>query len=161
MTVSALRNRAAGKAVWGRAILVALLAMLLLPAAPVEASGRNPASPSGYCGEAGRACRARGSPPRETRSQLNDAVEDAVNGESNVIIEFNDETDAVNLVKANGGKAGRRLGILKARVAKMSNRKLKALANDKRVKRIHLDRATTTASSDAPPSPSARARCRS
>ena len=46
----------------------------------------------------------------------------------------------MNLVKGNGGKAGRRLGILKARVAKMPNRKLKALANDPRVKRIHLDR---------------------
>ena len=82
------------------------------------------------------------------------------NGESNVIIEFNDETDAVNLVKGNGGKAGRRLGILKARVAKMPNRKLKALANDPRVKRIHLDRPRR-ASSAARPSPSARAPCRS
>ena len=74
--------------------------------------------------------------------QLNDAVEDKANGESAVIIEFHDDRDAVNLVKANGGKAGRRLGILKARVAKMPNRKLKALANDSRVKSIHLDRPT-------------------
>ena len=42
MTVSALQFSAAGKAVWGRAILTALLAMLLLPAAPVEASGQPP-----------------------------------------------------------------------------------------------------------------------
>ena len=59
---------------------------------------------------------------------MNDAVEDTLNDESDVIIEFNDETDAVNLVKGHGGKSGRRLGILKARVAKLSNRRLKALA---------------------------------
>jgi serine protease AprX len=144
MTVSAPRHSAAGKAVWGRAILIAWLAMMLLPAAPVEASGPSPGKRSAVSA-AKRAAQAARIARRHAKLdlRLNDAVEDAINGESNVIIEFNDETDAVNLVKANGGKAGRRLGILKARVAKMSNRKLKALANDKRVKRIHLDRATS------------------
>ena len=41
MSVSVLRFSAAEKAVWGRAILVALFAMLLLPAAS-EASGPQP-----------------------------------------------------------------------------------------------------------------------
>src|SRR5689334_14870561 len=140
MTVSALRYSAAGKAVWGRAILTVLLSMLLLPAAPVEASGQQSGKTKAVSAkEAARKARiAR----RHAKLDLalNDATEDAINGTSNVIIEFNDETDSVNLVKAFGGKTGRRLGILKARVAKLSNRQLKALANDKRVKRIHLDR---------------------
>jgi serine protease AprX len=74
--------------------------------------------------------------------QLNDAVEDKANGQSDVIIEFHDDSDSANLVKAHGGKAGRKLNVLKARVARMPNSKLKALASDSRVKRIHLDRPT-------------------
>ena len=116
--------------------------MLLLPAAS-EAGGPQPSKEKAVSA-AKQAARTARIARRHAKLdlQLNDAVEDVVNGESNVIIEFNDESDAVNLVKANGGKAGRRLGILKARVAKMSNRKLKALANDSRVKRVHLDRPT-------------------
>ena len=144
MTVSAFRYSAAGKAVWGRAILTALLAMLLLPAASAEASGQPPGHHRQSESAAVRAARAARIARRHAKLdvQLNDAVEDAVNGQSNVIIEFNDETGADNLIKANGGKTGRRLGILKARTAKMSNRKLKALADDPRVKRVHLDRPT-------------------
>jgi serine protease AprX len=145
MTVSAPRSSTTGKAVWGRAVLLALISMLLFPAAPTEASGPQ----SGKKGKTASAAAAAKQAARAARIarrhakldlQLNDAVEDVVNGESSVIIEFNDESDAVNLVKGHGGKAGRRLGILRARVAKMSNRKLKALANDARVKRVHLDR---------------------
>ena len=143
MRLSALQYSAAGKAVWGRAILMALLAMLLLPAATADAAGGPP------LGKGKAALTAKQQAARDARIarrhakldlQLNDAVEDAVDGQSNVIIEFNDDRDAVNIVKGHGGKAGRRLGILKARVAKMSNRQLKTLANDPRVKKIHLDR---------------------
>ena len=128
---------------WGRAILVALPAMLLLPAAPVEASGPQPSKVKS-ASAAKQAARAARIARRHAKLdlQLNDAVEDAVNGESNVIIEFNDETRCRQHGEGQGGKAGRRLGILKARVAKMSNRKLKALASDPRVKSIHLDRPT-------------------
>ena len=140
MRLSALRYSAAGKAVWGRAVTAALLASLLLPAAPAEAGGPQPGTGKALTAQqqAKQARIAR----RHAKLDLllNDAVEDAANGESNVIIEFNDERDALTLVKGHGGKAGRRLGILKARVAKMSNRKLKALANDTRVKKISLDR---------------------
>jgi serine protease AprX len=127
--------------VWGRAILTALLAMLLLPAAPAEASGPRPGKAKAVSAQK-QAARAARIARRHVKLDLalNDAVEDQANGQSNVIIEFNDESDSVNLVKAFGGKSGRRLGLLKARVAKLSNRQLKALANDKRVKRIHLDR---------------------
>jgi serine protease AprX len=147
MTVSVYRYSAAGKAVWGRAVLTALLAMLLLPAAPAEASG--PQSGKKTTVSAAKAAKAAERAARRARRhakldlQLNDATEDAINAESNVIIQFNNEADSVNLIKGHGGKSGRRLGILKARVARMSNRKLKALANDPRVKSIHADRDVT------------------
>ncbi|HEX8028313.1 MAG TPA: S8 family serine peptidase [Vicinamibacterales bacterium] len=140
MTVSAYRNRPAEKAVWGRAILMSLVASLLLfPAAPTEASGEQP-------GKSKSALSARQADRMARRhakldQQLNDAVEDANNAESNVIIEFNDDSDAANVVKGYGGKAGRRLAILNARVARISNKYLKTLANDSRIKAIHLDRA--------------------
>jgi serine protease AprX len=140
MTVSALRYSAAGKAVWGRAILTALFAMLLLPAARVEASGppggHQALSPAQSAARAARIARRHA----KLDLALNDAVEDAVDRTSRVIIEFNDERDAVDLVRAHGGKSGRRLGILNARVARLSNRQLKNLASDRRVKRVHLDR---------------------
>jgi serine protease AprX len=141
MRLSALQFNAAGKAVWGRAVLSAVFATLLLSAAPAEASG--PQSRKGSALSAKQqAAKAARIARRHAKLdlQLNDAVEDATNGESNVIIVFHDEREAVNLVKGQGGKAGRRLGILKARAAKLSNRKLKALANDPRVKSIHRDR---------------------
>ena len=140
--ISAPSNRGADKAVWGRAILFTVLASFLLSVTPAEAQllkhGQNKASAAAAKQAEREARKARRHAKLD--QHLNDAVEDKANGESAVIIEFHDESDAVNLVKGNGGKAGRRLGILKARVAKMPNRKLKALANDSRVKRIHLDR---------------------
>ena len=43
-------------------------------------------------------------------------------------------------ITANGGRAGRKLGILKARAGRMPNALLKRLADDPKVKRVHLDR---------------------
>ena len=144
MSFSAPRNHGADKAVWGRAILFTALISFALPGIPAEAQllklGQSKASAAAAKQAEREARKARRHAKLD--QHLNDAVEDKANGESAVIIEFHDDRDAVNLVKANGGKAGRRLGILKARVAKMPNRKLKALANDSRVKRIHLDRPT-------------------
>ena len=145
MPSSAPRYHGADKAVWGRAILFTALDQLR----PVGYTGRGAAAQARSEHGLGRRCESRRHSRLAKRGViakldqlLNDAVEDKANGESAVIIEFHDDRDAVNLVKANGGKAGRRLGILKARVAKMPNRKLKALANDSRVKSIHLDRPT-------------------
>jgi serine protease AprX len=127
--------------VWGRAVLTILVAITLLPSQAEAAGG-----PAPQGGQALTSQRAAARAARIARRhakldvQLNDAVEDALNDDSNVIIEFNDETDAVNLVRGHGGRSGRRLGILKARVATLSNRSLKTLASDPRVKRIHLDR---------------------
>jgi serine protease AprX len=122
--------------VWGRTALAVFVTTLLLPAEPVEANGSAAASASRQAARAERIAR------RHTKldAALNDASEDKTNAASNVIIEFNDETDAARLVRAHGGVSGRRLGILKARVARLSNRQLKALASNPRVKRVHLDR---------------------
>ncbi len=141
---SAPRNHGADKAVWGRAILLTALISFALPGIPAEAQllklGQSKASAAAAKQAEREARKARRHAKLD--QHLNDAVEDKASGESAVIIEFHDDRDAVNLVKGNGGKAGRRLGIITARVAKMPNRKLKALANDSRVKGIHLDRPT-------------------
>src|SRR5687767_2117465 len=129
----------ARKAVWGRGILYSLIAALLLSASPIEAAGEagkvSAGDPKLAALEARLARR-----HAKLDQHLNDAVEDQANAVSDVIIEFHDETDSVNVVKRKGGKAGRRLASLNARVAKMSNAMLKALANDPRVKRVHHDR---------------------
>jgi len=145
MRSSAPRLGSTGKAVWGRSILFPLLvAILALTAAPAEAQrlngmGKNKATAAAKQAEQDARKARRHS---KLDLQLNDAVEDKANSNSKVIIEFTDESDSINLVQSHGGKAGRRLGILKARTANVPNRKLKALANDSRVKRIHLDRPT-------------------
>ena len=94
MSVSAYRYSVSGKAVWGRAILGALFAMLLLPTGS-EASGRQAGKAVTAAKQATRAARiARGHATLDL--QLNDAVEDAVTGKSNVIVDFKDESHAVS-----------------------------------------------------------------
>ena len=140
MRLSALQFSASGKAVWGRAVLAALLAMLLLSAAPAEA-GSQPVvgkvlTAKQQAARAGRLARMRA----KLDVHLVDAVEGDVNGESNVIIAFIDPTDAVNIVKGYGGKVSRRLGILNALVAQIPNGRLEGLVSDPRVKSVHHDR---------------------
>ena len=100
MRLSALQYSAAGKAVWGRAVLIALLAMLLLPAATADAAGSPPPGKGTTLTAKQQAAQDARVARRHAKLdlQLNDAVEDAANAESNVIIEFYDETGAVNLV---------------------------------------------------------------
>src|SRR5688500_12378166 len=127
----------AEKAVWGRAILFSLIAALLLTAAPAEAALK--AGTKVSAGDPKQAALEARKARRHAKldQHLNDAVEDQATAESNVIIEFHDDTDSVNLVTGKGGKAGRRLGILHAHDAKTPHRMLSSLANDRRVKRIH------------------------
>ncbi|MDP2054590.1 MAG: S8 family serine peptidase [Acidobacteriota bacterium] len=131
----------ARKAVWGRAFVSVFLAAFLLSSVPAEAAPGE-TDPKKVTAAAKQAEREARKARRHAKldQQLNDAVEDAANLESNVIVTFHDEAAGAALVKAAGGKAGRRLGILKARVARISNKQLKTLANDSRVKSIHLDR---------------------
>lgn len=143
MRSSALPINGAKKVTWGRAVFLAVLAALLLSVTPADAaSGKAPKGQSAAAAAKQAQREARKARRHAKLDQhLNDAVEDAVTGESAVIIEFNDQADNTTFVKNAGGKAGRRLGILNARVARMPNKKLKALASDARVKRVHLDRA--------------------
>jgi hypothetical protein len=60
--------------------------------------------------------------------ELND-VSDGI-GDSDVIVEFNDDSDSALRITANGGRSGRKLGILKARAGRISNALLKRLADD-------------------------------
>jgi serine protease AprX len=60
-------------------------------------------------------------------------------GESDVIVEFNDESDAETVIRGYG-RAGRRLKLLRAYSARVSNAYLKQLAKHPRVKRVSLDR---------------------
>jgi serine protease AprX len=122
---------------------MALVATLFFAANPADAAGgSSPGKGKGL--SAKQAAREARIARRHAKLDqlLNDAVEDAARGESNVIIEFNDPGDAPRVVKGHGGKPGRRLGILNAQVAKISNGKLKALADDPRVKHVYLDRPT-------------------
>jgi serine protease AprX len=132
------------KAVWGRAILIALSAILLLPAASAEASGPKPTKTTSVSA-AKQAARAARIARRHAKLdlQLNDAVEDAITADSDVIVEFNDDSDGAARITASGGRSGRKLGIVKARAGRISNALLKRLANDPKVKRIHIDREAT------------------
>ena len=60
-------------------------------------------------------------------------------GESDVIVEFNDDADDSSVIRGIGRK-GLRLKSVNGRVLRMSNAQLTRLAANPRVKRIHLDR---------------------
>ena len=107
---------------WGRAVLMALVAALLLSAAPAHAAGGAPTAKikalaaKQQAKELARAARLANRMAK-LDLHLNDVVEDGVDGESNVIVEFYDGADAVTVLKNHGGRPGRRLGILNALVA--------------------------------------------
>jgi serine protease AprX len=64
-------------------------------------------------------------------------------GESDVIVQFIDDRDGLEVVKGFG-RPGRKLGILKALTGRIPNHSLRRLAADSRVKRISFDRPTST-----------------
>lgn len=113
------------KFTWGRATLFALIATFVLWT-PAEAQ-RGPA--------AQRPAKAQHAKLDKELNRLADGI-----GESDVIVEFNDDSDSLARIKAAGGKGGRRLGLINARAGRMPNALLKRLANDPKVKRIHKDR---------------------
>jgi serine protease AprX len=114
------------KAVWGRNALVAFfiasLAVFSVPATAGPGNGK--------------------SSDKKQHQKLDkalNAVADGV-GETSVIVEFHDDSDSARRITLNGGRPGRKLGILKARTARISNVLLTRLANDPKVKKVHLDR---------------------
>ena len=116
------------KSTWGRwfvstVAVLALIALWAVPAAAQRGGGKN-------------------KPFKVHHAKLDGALNDVADGggNSDVIIEFNDNKDGTALIQNNGGKVGRRLRILNAHAGRMPNALLKRLANDPRVKRIHIDR---------------------
>ena len=114
------------KAVWGRyaliVIFIASFAAVSVPATAGPGAGQ--------------------SPNRKHHSKLDralNAVVDSV-GETDVIVEFNDDSDSALRITLGGGIAGRKLGVIRARAARIPNVLLKRFADDPKVKKIHLDR---------------------
>jgi serine protease AprX len=64
---------------------------------------------------------------------------DQLAGTSRVIVQFRDATD-VRAITGRGGKAGKKLALLKAHVAEVANSRLASLASDPRVERVYVDR---------------------
>jgi serine protease AprX len=83
-----------------------------------------------------------GKAPNKNHQKLDGKLNQAAdkNGESDVIVEFFDDKDSTNRILQNGGVPGRKLGIIKARTARVSNVMLRKLADDPKVKKVHLDR---------------------
>ncbi len=140
MGLSVVHVRIRKKAVWGsRSALIAILALLLsIVASPVEA--QKP-------GSVGKKADSKTSKSAKTNRhhKLDKVLNNLAggNGESCVIVEFLDDFDTASLFHTNGGQAGRKLGIIKARAGCMPNGLLKRLADNPNVKMVHLDREVT------------------
>src|SRR5690349_8806777 len=128
MNLSSTSGKTRKKAVWGRNLLIALFvgAFATLPGSAHAGPGN------------GKAAKKEHAKLDRALNKVADGV-----GESDVIVEFVDDSDSANRIKANGGLSGRKLGILKARTARISNLLLKRLADDPKIKRVHLDRDVT------------------
>ena len=116
------------KAVWGsRSVTtLVLLALIALWVAPADAQKSAKAN----------------KPAKVQHSKLDKELNRVADGggDSDVIVEFNDDSDGSTRIKAAGGVAGRKLGNIKARAGRMPNALLRRLADDPKVKRIHKDR---------------------
>ena len=114
------------KAVWGRNTLVAFfLASFAAVSVPATAGPL----------KVKEAVKKQHQKLDQALNQVADGV-----GESDVIVEFTDDSDSALRITLNGGKAGRKLGIMKARAARVPNVLLKRLADDPKVKKVHFDR---------------------
>jgi serine protease AprX len=129
MNLSSTSGKTRKKAVWGQRLLIAIF----LGAFAV--TGNAAAGPGSN----------KGPKKKQHHSKLDRALNDLADGagETDVIVEFFDDSDSINRISNNGGRAGRKLGLLKARAARVPNVLLKKLADDSKVKRVHLDRDVT------------------
>ena len=114
------------KAVWGQAALAAIL-IGSFALTPISA---NAGPANGTSNE------------QKQHQKLDRALNNLADsqGESDVIVEFNDDNDGGSRILQHGGRAGRSLPIVRSRAARISNVLLKRLADDPTVKRVHLDR---------------------
>jgi serine protease AprX len=129
MRLSSTSGKIRKKAVWGQRLLIALLL------GAFAATGTAHAGPGSN----------KGPKQKQHHAKLDRALNDLADGagETDVIVEFFDDSDSINRISNNGGRAGRKLGLLKARAARIPNVLLKKLADDSKVKRVHLDRDVT------------------
>jgi serine protease AprX len=122
------------KAVWGRNTLAALLvAVFAVVAAPAEAGPRDNKGKSVTKQQAKKQRHAK------LDQVLNDEA-DTVGDDLDVIVELHDDSDGAARITASGGRAGRKLGMIKARAGRVPRALLRRLADDPKVKRIHKDR---------------------
>ena len=133
------RLKISKKFTWGRTILFALIAVIALWAPAEAAQGRSGKNKpvKATAGKVNKPAKVRHAKLDEELNQVADGV-----GDTDVIVEFNDDSDSLTRIRVAGGKGGRRLGIIKGRAGRMPNALLKRLANDPKVKRIHRDRET-------------------
>jgi serine protease AprX len=114
------------KAVWGRNTLIALfLASFAALSVPATAGPL----------KAKEAAKKQHQKLDRALNQVADSV-----GETDVIVEFTDDSDSGLRITLSGGKPGRKLRIMKARAARVPNDLLTRLADDPKVKKVHLDR---------------------
>jgi serine protease AprX len=128
-----LSSKVSKKFTWGRTVLAALFAVVAIWT-PAEAQRGGPNLKPLQ----------KHKPANPYHGKLDNELDGRADGsgESDVIVEFNDDSDGASSIEAAGGKAGRRLGIINARAARMPNALLNRLADDPKVKRIHNDRDT-------------------
>ena len=138
-------NQVRKKAVWGRSLSIGFVAVLFaLLCAPVEARG--PGSSSGKSGASSGKSGSSSGKSGSKHSRLHPKLDKALNaladgnGETDVIVEFYDDSDSASRIRNHGGASGKKLGLLKARAGRVPNSMLKRLADDSKVKRVHLDR---------------------
>lgn len=127
MILSTNSSQVRKKAVWGRNILIAFIVASFAVVSSAEA-GPNKGN--------------KNQPKKPHHAKLDKALNVVADnaGESDVIVEFVDADEGSARIRANGGRSGRRLGIINARAARISNALLKRLADDPRVKRVHHNR---------------------
>ncbi|HWI17427.1 MAG TPA: S8 family serine peptidase [Vicinamibacterales bacterium] len=122
------------KAVWGRnALAVLLVAAFTVVSVPIEAGPRDNKGKSATKQQAKKQRHAK------LDQALNDEA-DTIGDDVDVIVELHDDTDGAARITAGGGRAGRKLGMIKARAGRMPRALLRRLADDPKVKRIHKDR---------------------
>jgi serine protease AprX len=120
------------KAVWGRSVSIALVAAILaVLSSPAEAQLRSLSLVNKVGAKASRL-------HQKLDKELNRLAD--ANGETDVIVEFHDDSDSASRIRSHGGVAGKKLALLKARAARVPNSMLKRLADDPKVKRVHHDR---------------------
>ena len=127
-------SRVSKKFTWGRTVLAAVFTVVALwtPAEADQRGGKNHKQTQAH------------KPAKLRHAKLDLELNDRADGvgDSDVIVEFDGNSDGASNINGAGGRAGRRLRIINGYSGRISNALLKRLANDPKVKRIHVDRET-------------------